>query len=77
MSDWTGTHSYADKDFNEKCDYCGCIFRVQNQLQDGHNEIEEYCCPECGKEYKIRACNTPTITLISKRTDGRTDLFKY
>lgn len=76
MSDWTATHAYSDKDWVETCDYCGCVFRMQSQLQDGHNESEEYYCPECGKEYRIRACITPTVTLISERTDGRTDSYK-
>lgn len=75
MSNWTATHAYNDKDFEETCDYCGCLFRLQTQLQDGHNEPEEYYCPECNKEYRIRACITPTVTLISVRTDGRTDKF--
>lgn len=76
MSDWAARNAYNDKDWQEACDYCGCVFRVENQLQDGHNESEEYYCPECQKEYKIRACNTPRVTLISKRTDGKTDRYK-
>lgn len=75
MSDWTATHAYNDKDWEQTCDYCGCVFRMQSQLQDGHNESEEYYCPECRKEYRIRACITPTVTLISGRTDGKTDLY--
>ena len=38
MSDWTATHAYNDKDWVETCDYCGCVFRMQSQLQDGHND---------------------------------------
>ena len=70
MSNWTATHPYKDKDVHESCDYCGCVFRMESQLQDGHNY-----CPECGKEFKIRACITPRVTLISKRTDGKTDRY--
>ena len=72
MSNWTATHPYKDKDVHESCDYCGCVFRMESQLQDGHNESEEYYC---GKEFKIRACITPRVTLISKRTDGKTDRY--
>ena len=73
MSNWTAMNSYNDQNQVETCDYCGCVFRMQNQLQDGHNESEEYYCPECHKEFRIRANNTPRVTLITKRTDGKTD----
>lgn len=76
MSNWTATHSYPDADYIQTCDHCGCVFRVESQKQDGHNEPEEYYCPECWKEYKIRACLSPRVTLISGRTDGKTDLCK-
>lgn len=72
MYDYTARHSYPGRSFNETCSFCGCIFRVDTQLQDGHNESEEYYCPECNKEYGIRACISPQVTLISSRTDGRT-----
>lgn len=75
MFDWVGVNSYKDKNILETCDYCGCVFRMENQLQDGHNEHEEYHCPECGKEYSIRASLSPRVTLITKRTDGKTDLY--
>ena len=72
MINHAAMYPYKDKDWNVDCDYCGCVFRLQTELQDGHNEKEEYYCPECDKEFKIRARITPTVTLISKRTDGRT-----
>jgi len=75
MSDWNATHPYPDNDINKTCDYCGCVFRMQSAKQDGHNEPEEYYCPECFKEYRIRACNSPKVTLISPRTDGKTDRY--
>lgn len=75
MLNCTATHSYKDKDWEMTCNYCGCVFRIENQLQDGHNESEEYYCPECNKEFKIRACITPQVTLISKRTDGKKDKY--
>lgn len=73
MSKWSETHTYSDKDFKQTCDYCKCEFRVSNQLQDGHNEPEEYYCPVCNKEYKIRACITPDVELITGRKDGRSN----
>ena len=72
MSDYTARYPYPDKDFEQTCDFCGCVFSVQSQLQDGHNDREEYYCPECLKEFGIRACITPQVTLIKGRTDGRT-----
>ena len=72
MNDYTARNPYPDKDYEEICNFCGCIFRVQTQRQDGHNESEEYYCPECDNEFHTYACMSPLVTLISKRTDGRT-----
>ncbi len=72
MNDYTARNPYPDKDYTMMCDFCGCNFRVQTQRQDGHNESEEYYCPECSKEFRTFACISPSVTLISKRTDGRT-----
>lgn len=41
--------------------------------QEGHEESEEYFCTECLCMYKMQASNSPTVTLISGRTDGKTD----
>jgi hypothetical protein len=71
MSNWSATHSYVDSDSNESCDNCGCTFRVVVEKQDGHNESEEYYCPDCRKEFRTRASNSPRVTKISNRTDGR------
>lgn len=75
MYDYTARHSYPGQNQKEVCDFCGCCFRVETMLQDGHNESEEYYCPECRKEFRTRACISPVVTLISKRTDGRTCLY--
>ena len=43
--------------------YCvNCGFK----LEDSYNY-----CPECGEENKIRASNSPSVYLISGRTDGK------
>ncbi|MGG2065436.1 hypothetical protein [Bacillus sp. S14(2024)] len=70
MSDWAARNSFY-RDYKDNCNFCGCEFRVEVPTQDGHNESEEYYCPECYKEYKVRASNSPRVTLISGRTDGR------
>ena len=73
--DWSSTNSYIDYDGIETCNNCGCKFRVISYKQAGHNEPEEYQCPDCKKVYLIRACNTPTVQKISDRTDGKNDIF--
>lgn len=74
MSSWVeATKGYLKDKFEKTCDYCGAKFRVEVPGQKGHEETEEYYCPECGKEYKCRASNSPTVTIISKRTDNRTN----
>ena len=68
---YDAAHGYIKDDFIQPCDVCGAKFRVVVPGQKGHEEPEEYYCPECGKEYYVRASNTPSVTLISKRTDGK------
>lgn len=65
-------YGYQKSDDEETCTYCGAVFRVQVPGQKGHEEPEEYHCPECYTEYRTRASNTPRVTLVSPRTDGRT-----
>lgn len=62
--DWTATHSYLESDHIEECSNCGCKFRVKIYKQAGHNDTEEYYCPNCRKEFKVRACNTPEVYKI-------------
>ena len=35
-------------------------------LQDGHNEMEEYFCPNnsCDNKFSVRACCTPEVSLV-------------
>ncbi len=55
----------------QTCDTCGAVFRVDVPRQAGHEESEEYYCPECNREYRVRASNSPTVTLITPRTDKK------
>ena len=73
--DWTTTHKYLDYDAIEICDNCGCNFRGVAYKQSGHNDTEEYQCPDCKKIFKRRACNTPDVYKISDRTDGKNAWF--
>lgn len=65
--------SYQEDDFEQTCDSCGATFKVIVPSQKELNEPEEYYCPECHKEFKCRASNSPRVSLVSKRTDGLTD----
>ena len=73
--DWTTTHQYLDYEEIETCDNCGCKFKVKAYKQAGHNDMEEYHCPDCRKIFRRRACNTPEVQKISDRTDGKTEIF--
>lgn len=67
----SGFYGYQKDNFDQTC-HCGAVFEVNVPGQVGHEESEEYYCPECGCEYKTRASNSPRVTLKSKRTDGKT-----
>ncbi|SHL55613.1 hypothetical protein [Fibrobacter sp. UWH4] len=70
---YEAAHGYLKDDFEQTCDNCGAVFRVTVPGQKGHEESEEYYCPECGKEYHVRASNSPSVILIAGRTDGKTN----
>ncbi len=70
-NDWSARNSHSPRENKQTCDFCGCTFKVLSFLQDGHNESEEYYCPDCEKEFRVRANNSPEVTKISSRTDGR------
>lgn len=63
---------YQKSESDETCTFCGAVFHVEVPGQKGHEESEEYYCPECGTEYRTRASNSPRVTLVSPRTDGLT-----
>ena len=73
MTDWGTKNSYNGGTKKETCNYCGCEFEVSIQLQDGHNEAEEYYCPNCKKEFHVRACISPEVRKLKNRTDGKTN----
>jgi hypothetical protein len=62
---------YSKGDSERECDFCGCKFRLIVPGQKGHEEPEEYSCPECGKEWRTRASLSPRVIELSDRTDGR------
>lgn len=70
-SPWSAAYEYQKDLFEQTCNKCGAVFEVDVPGQEGHEEREEYYCPECLEEYTCRASNTPRVNLISKRTDGK------
>lgn len=68
MYDWPGSNAYVDKSKSgeRRCPKCGCTMSVIVMVQDGHNEIEEYCCPNnlCDQKFFVRACNVPEVRLV-------------
>lgn len=66
---------YEKARLNQTCDYYGATFEVIVPGQKGHEEPEEYFCPECHKEFKCIASNSPNVIPRSPRTDGRTGPF--
>ena len=64
-------YGYIRNIFNMMCTCCGCEFKVEAQGEKGYREREEFCCPECRKVYGCSASDTPSITLLKRRTDDR------
>lgn len=75
--DYDSIHTALDEEI-ETCDYCGAKYSLIVPTQAGHNEREDYYCPECQKRHYVRA-SLPimmnNIRLIKPRTDGKTDRF--
>lgn len=64
-------------DFQQTCGYCGCVFRVEITWRTSYSykadrDTQVYSCPECQRASTIKTSSVPQVTLISKRTDGRT-----
>lgn len=62
--------------FLKHCVYCGAWFEVAVARLSGSNEPEDYACPECGKQYEVRAAMQPSVHLIARRTDGKDDRYQ-
>lgn len=54
------------EEFERVCDECNAVLKVIAPRLEGHNEPEEYYCPVCRHEYKVRASNSPRVELISR-----------
>jgi hypothetical protein len=63
MSDWAARNPYLDDEDEIQCK-CGCLFRVSIIKQAGHNEREEYYCPDCNEEYSAMASLPPRVVKL-------------
>lgn len=66
--------------FQQTCGFCGCVFRVDitwrtSYSHKGGQDTQPYACPECRRDCRIRTSTVPRVTLISRRTDGRTETY--
>ncbi|HSV58256.1 MAG TPA: hypothetical protein VLJ19_05095 [Variovorax sp.] len=62
--------------FEKSCNYCGARFHVDLLRLHGHNTPQEFCCPECGRCYEVRARAAPGVRLLARRTDGKKDRYQ-
>jgi hypothetical protein len=67
MSDWAARNSYLDDEDEIRCK-CGCLFRVSIIKQAGHNEREEYYCPDCNEEYSAMASLPPRVVKLEGKS---------
>ncbi|QSA97658.1 hypothetical protein [Methylococcus sp. EFPC2] len=73
-------HRLSTANFRHTCGYCGCVFRVDITWQAAYHSkavslTKPYSCPECRRDSRVKTSTEPRITLVSKRTDGRSDYF--
>lgn len=76
--DYSATIQTTDRE-NYICDNCGSEFSVSYCRQPGHNEREDFNCPECNKRFYVRASlpiMSHNIRITKSRTDGKTDKFQ-
>lgn len=69
-------HLLTASNFRQTCGFCGCVFRVDITWQISYSykanqDMQVYACPECRRDSRIKTSTKPRITLVSKRTDGR------
>ena len=63
--------------FLHTCGFCGCVFRVEITWRTAYSykasqDTQDYSCPECLRNSRIKTSSEPQVVLVSKRTDGRT-----
>jgi uncharacterized Zn-finger protein len=76
MAHSTQQPEFRRSSFVQSCAYCGARYEVFVTRQAGADEHEEYDCPECGKGYGTHAALPPLVSLLSRRTDGKDDVYQ-
>ncbi len=62
--------------FERACIYCGARFHVELSRKSRDDGLQDYACPECGKTYEAQSALPPVVTLVARRTDGKTDRYQ-
>ncbi|MDH5233199.1 MAG: hypothetical protein OEY38_24365 [Gammaproteobacteria bacterium] len=57
--------------FEQTCGFCGCVCSVEVSFARSYNDTREYQCPECLKPSIVRTSESPTVKVLTARTDGR------
>ncbi len=70
VNDWAAKNSYLDAEDEIQCE-CGCLFKVWIFKQNGHNEREDYYCPDCKKEYSAIASLPPRVMKVGSESSNR------
>ena len=65
----------SSEEFYRTCEECHSKLRVCAPKLEGHNEPEEYRCPVCHHEYKVRASTTPSVELISSKITRQEQIY--
>lgn len=61
--------------FVRPCVYCGARLAVFLSRETGSGEVQNYHCPECGKDYTAHAALEPLVNVLEQRTDGKDDRY--
>ena len=62
--------------FAQTCSYCGAQIEVEIVRKHGSNQAQDYACPECRKNYSVRATLPPRLKLVTPRNDGKGDQYQ-
>lgn len=56
---------------DQACAFCGAQLRLTLMRAQQGNDVFDYYCPDCGKQYEAEAALVPQVRLLAHRTDGR------
>lgn len=62
--------------FETCCGYCGARFRVLASPLPSAAQVQDYSCPECGRQYELDGLGDPQVLLLAPRSDGKQDRYQ-